>query len=163
MSQEYTEYEPTNRFEHVDTDVSVIVEDTDLPRRLKTRVYETIEDREGVTVEQANEISKAVESRYLDTRVDPLDPVGTVSAQSIGEPGTQMSIPGDERVIVRRDGETDVTEIGSLVDGLASVRESTTVDGHEVVSAPEGMEVPSLRADERVEWKPLEQVSRHEA
>nr|WP_242401912.1 DNA-directed RNA polymerase subunit A'' [Halorhabdus tiamatea] len=152
-----------NRYGTVDTDIAAVVEDTDLPRRLKTRVYEAIEDRDGVTIEQADDIAKAVESRYLDTRVDPLDPVGTVSAQSIGEPGTQMSIPGDERVIVRRDGETDVTEIGSLVDGLTSVRETTTVEGHEVISAPEGMEVPSLRADERVEWKPLEQVSRHEA
>ena len=163
MTDTPTEYDPMNRYAAVDTDIAAVVEDTDLPRRLKTRVYEAIEDRDGVTVEQADDIAKAVESRYLDTRVDPLDPVGTVSAQSIGEPGTQMSIPGDERVIVRRDGETDVTEIGSLVDGLASVRESTTVEGHEVVSAPEEMEVPSLRADERVEWKPLEQVSRHEA
>ncbi|WP_135667277.1 DNA-directed RNA polymerase subunit A'' [Halorhabdus rudnickae] len=85
-------YDPTNRYETVDTDVAAVVEDTDLPRRLKTRVYETIEDRDGVTVEQADEIATAVESRYLDTRVDPLDPVGTVSAQSIGEPGTQMTM-----------------------------------------------------------------------
>jgi len=92
MSQASTEYDPTNRFEAVDTDIAAVVEDTDLPRRLKTRVYETIEDRAGVTVEQADEIATAVESRYLDTRVDPLDPVGTVSAQSIGEPGTQMTM-----------------------------------------------------------------------
>jgi DNA-directed RNA polymerase subunit A" len=92
MNGEYTEYDPTNRFEHVDTDVSAVVEDTNLPRRLKTRVYETIEDREGVTIEQANDIAQAVESQYLDTRFDPLDPVGTVSAQSIGEPGTQMTM-----------------------------------------------------------------------
>ncbi|MEF8881348.1 MAG: DNA-directed RNA polymerase subunit A'' [Halapricum sp.] len=74
-----------------------------------------------------------------------------------------MSVPYDERVIVRRGGQTDVTEIGPLVDGLMTVRESADVDGHEVVSGPEGMEVLSLRADERVEWKPLEQVSRHDA
>ncbi|QGN06134.1 DNA-directed RNA polymerase subunit A'' [Halorhabdus sp. CBA1104] len=92
MNGEFTEYNPLDRFEHVDTDVSAVVEDTDLPRRLKTRVYETIEDREGVTIEQADDIAKAVESQYLDTRVDPLDPVGTVSAQSIGEPGTQMTM-----------------------------------------------------------------------
>jgi DNA-directed RNA polymerase subunit A" len=89
--------------------------------------------------------------------------VGTVSAQSIGEPGTQMSVPYDERVVVRRDGETDVTEIGSLVDGLLHVRDATEIDGHEVARAPEGMEVLSLRADEQVEWKPLEEVSRHDA
>ncbi|WP_181685495.1 DNA-directed RNA polymerase subunit A'' [Halorhabdus salina] len=92
MNGEYTEYNPIDRFEHVDTDVSAVVEDTNLPRRLKTRVYKTIEDRDGVSIEHANDIAQAVESQYIDTRVDPLDPVGTVSAQSIGEPGTQMTM-----------------------------------------------------------------------
>ncbi|WP_121821755.1 DNA-directed RNA polymerase subunit A'' [Halostella salina] len=73
-------------------DIEAVVEDTDLPKRLKEQVYSTVEERDGVTVEQADQIAKAVETRYLDTRVDPLDPVGTVSAQSIGEPGTQMTM-----------------------------------------------------------------------
>ena len=73
-------------------DIEAVVEDTELPRRLKDQVYSTIEERDDVSVEQADEIARAVESRYLDTRVDPLDPVGTVSAQSIGEPGTQMTM-----------------------------------------------------------------------
>ncbi|ELY56678.1 DNA-directed RNA polymerase subunit A'' [Natronolimnohabitans innermongolicus] len=76
----------------VDDDTIAVVEDTDLPRRLKDNVYETLEGRDGVTVEDADELAKAVEARYLDTRVDPLDPVGTVSAQSIGEPGTQLTM-----------------------------------------------------------------------
>ena len=78
--------------ESLDDDVVSVVEDTELPYRLKRRVYETLADRDGVTVEQATEIATAVENRYIDTRVDPLDPVGTVSAQSIGEPGTQLTM-----------------------------------------------------------------------
>ncbi|WP_433626835.1 DNA-directed RNA polymerase subunit A'' [Halomicrococcus sp. NG-SE-24] len=73
-------------------EIEAVVEDTELPKRLKDEVYETIESRDGVTVEQADQIARAVENRYLNTRVDPLDPVGTVSAQSIGEPGTQMTM-----------------------------------------------------------------------
>ncbi|MGM0389207.1 MAG: DNA-directed RNA polymerase subunit A'' [Natrinema limicola] len=76
----------------VNDDTIAVVEDTDLPRRLKDEVYETLEAREDATVEDADELAKAVETRYLDTRVDPLDPVGTVSAQSIGEPGTQLTM-----------------------------------------------------------------------
>ena len=72
--------------------IESVVEETALPRRLKDEVYSTIEARDGVTAEQAGDIARAVESRYLGTRVDPLDPVGTVSAQSIGEPGTQMTM-----------------------------------------------------------------------
>jgi len=75
----------------VSADVEALVEDTELPRRLKDEVYSTIEARD-VTAAEADEIAQAVESQYLDTRVDPLDPVGTVSAQSIGEPGTQMTM-----------------------------------------------------------------------
>jgi DNA-directed RNA polymerase subunit A" len=75
----------------VSADVEAVVEDTDLPKRLKEKVYATVEKREA-NVEQADEIARAVEHRYQETRVDPLDPVGTVSAQSIGEPGTQMTM-----------------------------------------------------------------------
>jgi DNA-directed RNA polymerase subunit A" len=151
------------RFDDVDADIELVVEDTELPRRLKDEIYETIDERGGVSVEQADEIAQATESRYVDTRVDPLDPVGTVSAQSIGEPGTQMSIPHDERVVVRRDGETDTTEIGPLVDNIVESRESREADGHEVALAPDSLEVPSLGDDERVAWQSVEEVSRHEA
>jgi DNA-directed RNA polymerase subunit A" len=146
----------------VSDDVAAIVEDSGLPRRLRDEVYSTLEDRE-VTVEEADEIVRATVAQYEDSRVDPLDPVGTVSAQSIGEPGTQMSIPADERILISRGGTTETAEIGPLVDDLLDARESRSLDGHEVARAPEDLRVLSLRADERVEWKPVEEVSRHRA
>ncbi|WP_135305347.1 DNA-directed RNA polymerase subunit A'' [Haloarcula amylovorans] len=76
---------------NVTEDIEAVVEDTELPRRLKDDVYSSIEARD-VSVAEADEIAQAVETRYMNTRVDPLDPVGTVSAQSIGEPGTQMTM-----------------------------------------------------------------------
>ncbi|OVE83790.1 DNA-directed RNA polymerase subunit A'' [Natronolimnobius baerhuensis] len=82
----------TNVEYNVTDDMIAVVEDTDLPRRLKDNVYEELEGRADATVEDADDLAKAVELRYLDTRVDPLDPVGTVSAQSIGEPGTQLTM-----------------------------------------------------------------------
>ena len=142
--------------------MEAVVEDSELPRRLRDEVYDTVEEREGVTESEVEEIVQAVESRYLDTRVDPLDPVGTVSAQSIGEPGTQMSLPADEQILIRRSGETSVREIGSFVDDLMTGRETRSIDDHEVALAPEGIEVLSLRDDEQVAWKPVEEISRHE-
>ena len=79
-------------YEHVTDEIEAVVEDTELPRRLKDRVYEVVEERGPIPAERAGEIARATESKYIDTRVDPLDPVGTVSAQSIGEPGTQMTM-----------------------------------------------------------------------
>ena len=145
--------EPTDRID--------VVEDTELPRRLKDRVYEVAEER-NADDDQIAQIAEAVEERYIETRVDPLDPVGTVSAQSIGEPGTQMSLPSDERIVVRRDGETAVTEIGPFVDSLLERTETHTIGDHEVALAPEGLEVPSLGNDERVRWMTVEEISRHE-
>ncbi|MDZ7701169.1 MAG: DNA-directed RNA polymerase subunit A'' [Halobacteriales archaeon] len=74
-------------------DVEALVEDTDLPRRLEGR---GVRDDRGPR--RRRRPSRPTRSRrpsrrsYLDTRVDPLEPVGTVSAQSIGEPGTQMTM-----------------------------------------------------------------------
>ena len=143
-------------------DVAAPIDASGLPERLRREVRETVAARSDVDVDHVEQIVEAVESQYRETRVDPLDPVGTVSAQSIGEPGTQMSLPSDERVIIRRDGETDVTEIGPFVDSLMQGRETREFDDHEVALAPDGLEVPSLSADETVEWKPLEEISRHE-
>ncbi|MBB6647005.1 DNA-directed RNA polymerase subunit A'' [Halobellus ruber] len=82
----------TDDYAHVDDDIEAIVRDYNLPESLRRRIYETIEEREGVTLEEADEIAQAISSRYEDSRVDAHDPVGTVSAQSIGEPGTQMTM-----------------------------------------------------------------------
>ncbi|MFP8957346.1 DNA-directed RNA polymerase subunit A'' [Natrialbaceae archaeon A-CW3] len=76
----------------VSDDVIAVVEDSELPRRLRDRVYTSLEERGDVTADQAEDVVTAVENDYFDTRVDPLDPVGTVSAQSIGEPGTQLTM-----------------------------------------------------------------------
>ena len=152
----------TEEYDHVDDDIEAIVRDYNLPESLRHRIYETIEDHEGVSLEEADEIAQAISSRYEDSRVDAHDPVGTVSAQSIGEPGTQMSIPADEEVVVRRNGETDIVEIGPFVDDVLDGRETRAFDGHEVGLAPDGIDVPSLGSDERVRWQPVEEVSRHE-
>ena len=152
----------TEAYDYVDDDIEAIVRDYSLPESLRHRIYETIEEREGVTLEQADEIAQAISSRYEDSRVDAHDPVGTVSAQSIGEPGTQMSIPADEGIVVRQDGETDIVEIGPFVDTLLDGRETRAFDDHEVALAPDGIEVPSLGSDEQVRWQPVEEISRHE-
>lgn len=146
----------------VSDDIEIVVEDTQLPRRLKDKVYSVIDEKGVTDTDDADRIARRVEREYVDTRVDPLDPVGTVSAQSIGEPGTQMSVPYDERILIRRDGETDTTEIGPLVDSLMAPRETRAFDDHEVALAPDDLEVLSLGRDEEVRWKPVEEISRHE-
>lgn len=95
--------------------------------------------------------------------IDANESAGIVSAQSIGEPGTQMSLPSDERILVRDEGQACVLPIGELVDRLmalhAVVREGET----EWCDLPEDvpLEVPSLSSSGKVLWKPVRSVSRH--
>ncbi|MFB6186774.1 MAG: DNA-directed RNA polymerase subunit A, partial [Halobacteriaceae archaeon] len=149
---------------NVSDDIETVVENTELPRRLKNQIYEEITSRDvEVDPESASDIAKAVESRYTDSRVDPLDPVGTISAQSIGEPGTQMSIPGDERILIREQGETKLVPIGDFVDAIITSTNSRQFNDHEVARPEDCISVPSLSANEDIEWKPIEEVSRHNA
>ncbi len=67
------------------------LEGSELPERLREKVREQVEERD-LSDEEAEEVVDAVYERYEQTRIDPLEPVGTVSAQSIGEPGTQMTM-----------------------------------------------------------------------
>ena len=76
----------------VSDDVQSVVEDSRLPPRLRERVYRSISDRDEVTADAAQQIVALVKAEYDEYRVEPLEPVGTVSAQSIGEPGTQMTM-----------------------------------------------------------------------
>ena len=75
----------------IPTEIEQAVEETNLPQRLKTELHSTLTERD-VTADEAEEILQATVAQYEESRVDPLDPVGTVSAQSIGEPGTQMTM-----------------------------------------------------------------------
>jgi len=73
------------------TEYHAAVEREELPVRLREDVQAAIEEH-SMTDEEAEQFVTAVRNRYEDTRVEPLEPVGTVSAQSIGEPGTQMTM-----------------------------------------------------------------------
>ncbi len=74
-------------------DIKQRLQETDLPDRIRGEVAESVERHDGeLTEEKLEKVIEEVTERYEDTRIDPLEPVGTVSAQSIGEPGTQMTM-----------------------------------------------------------------------
>jgi len=62
-----------------------------LPQALTDAILEGIEGVE-VTTEQLEEIINQVSADYEHARVEPCEAVGVVAAQSIGEPGTQMTM-----------------------------------------------------------------------
>lgn len=48
--------------------------------------------RHGLTWDELEKITKEIIARYRSSLVEPGEPVGTVAAQSIGEPSTQMTL-----------------------------------------------------------------------
>jgi DNA-directed RNA polymerase subunit A" len=63
----------------------------DLPQSIREALHAGL-DGADITVEQLEEIIAQVISDYEHSRVEPCEAVGVVAAQSIGEPGTQMTM-----------------------------------------------------------------------
>lgn len=68
------------------------IDELDLPISLKDALKSGLEGAERVTEEQFETIIKEVVEDYEHARVEPCEAVGVVAAQSIGEPGTQMTM-----------------------------------------------------------------------
>ena len=62
-----------------------------LPRKLISEIAEKLKGKK-YTEEQLDRIVKIVCEKYQNRLVDPYEAVGIVAAQSIGEPGTQMTM-----------------------------------------------------------------------
>ena len=111
-------------------------------------------------------LEKVVE-KYEAAKVEPCEAVGIVAAQSIGEPGTQMSLPYDEKIVIKEGEEIKPVEIGAFVDESISKYGCFTLDGGKtaVCELPPGVDVfvPSLDEDGKIRWKRVLACIRHRA
>ncbi|HEX9340757.1 MAG TPA: DNA-directed RNA polymerase subunit A'' [Thermoplasmata archaeon] len=133
-----------------------------LPRSVVSEVAKKIHGLK-LSKKRLNEVLTKICEKFDLHAIDANESAGIVSAQSIGEPGTQMSIPYEERIIVREAGRVRVVPIGPFVDGLMG-RWSVAREGPtEWCDLPHGasIEVPSLTEDGKVVWKPVRSASRH--
>jgi DNA-directed RNA polymerase subunit A" len=67
------------------------IEAADLPVKTRDQIREFLEGKE-ITKKQFETILAKVVSEYQNTRIEACEAVGIVAAQSIGEPGTQMTM-----------------------------------------------------------------------
>ncbi len=96
----------------------------DLPRLIIKNAADRIE-KEGIDEEDYESLLDIINQKYKNRKVDPLDSVGIVGAQSIGEPGTQMTM--------RTFHHAGVAELG-VTQGLPRMIE--VVDARKVPSTP---------------------------
>jgi DNA-directed RNA polymerase subunit A" len=63
----------------------------DLPEKTKQDLVRSLEGK-SFTGDQFDRILTQIKSEYANTRIEPCEAVGIIAAQSIGEPGTQMTM-----------------------------------------------------------------------
>jgi len=114
---------------------------------------------------KVKEVLRQISAEYGVHGIDPNESAGIVSAQSIGEPGTQMSLPYEERVVVRETGRLRIVAIGELVDRFMEHLEVSREEDSEWcgLPAPSALEVPSLNSDGKIVWKSVRSLSRHKS
>ncbi|MEW6329095.1 MAG: DNA-directed RNA polymerase subunit A'' [Candidatus Micrarchaeota archaeon] len=98
-----------------------------------------------------------------EQKVDTGEAVGIVAAQSIGEPGTQMSLAHDEKILVSEGGEVRAEKIGEFVDSMLERFGFTSENGHEICDLPQDVNIsaPSLAENEKLEWRRVSALTRH--
>lgn len=130
----------------------------DIP--LPERVREGINSRK-ISSGRKRELLKRAEEKYQNMLISPGEAIGIIAAQSLGEPGTQLSLPASERVLVKINGEIRAVKIGKFIDEIMSTKRHAKKWDAEVCTIEEDYEVLSLNKDERLEWKKLKECIRH--
>ena len=106
--------------------------------------------------------------KYKNSLIAPGEMVGMISAQSIGEPTTQLtlnSVSYDTRVMLRIDGQIKVHQIGEYIDQY--IEKAERMEDHPndtklgYINADEDVFVPSVDALGITSWKRVEAVTRH--
>jgi DNA-directed RNA polymerase subunit A" len=62
------------------------------PKSIRTDIFRKLSDIPNLNKKTVRNILDSVEDAYLRSLVEPGEAIGTVAAQSIGEPGTQMTL-----------------------------------------------------------------------
>jgi DNA-directed RNA polymerase beta' subunit len=111
-------------------------------------------------------IVEKIRVRFYESIAHPSEMVGVVSAQSIGEPLTQLSILKSSKVVVMTPSGAYSGEVGTFIDKLLESNKQNVVDlGHNsvVLDLAEDYKIIGVSNDEKTSWKRISQISRHPA
>ena len=119
-------------------------------------------------------ICEQVRGKFHQSLASPLEMVGVLAAQSMGEPATQLSVVSTALIIVETkapDGKRKMYygPIGQLIDDVLDGNKSDVVDlggNSSVLDMKEGMtelRIIGVSNQEKTSWHRISQVSRHPA
>src|SRR3989344_3167002 len=135
-----------------------------LPQYLNDRI-EKHAKKYKITDKQKKEVARVIEEKYESSKISPGEAIGIVTAESFGEPSTQMSLSFFEKIIVKINDRIKIMEIGNFVDEIMNHEEPIKLYDSTEVLPLNNLEayVPSINQNEKIEWKKITEVSRHKS
>lgn len=134
-----------------------------LPLYLSSKI-EDYAKKYKISDKHKSEIMKIVADTYEKAKIAPGESIGVITAESFGEPSTQMSISYFEKVIVKIEDKIKIVKIGELIDELMNSFGNIKNGVAEILPLNDlDCYVPSINKEEKIEWKKILEVSRHKA
>ncbi len=132
-----------------------------LPKKILDGIKSECKERR-LNSAQVKKVLERVKQSYEDAIISPGEAIGIITAESIGEPGTQMSVWDNEKIIIKFNNKIEILKIGNFIDRLMDTYGFIDLKFTEVLPI-NNLEfyTISLNNDEKIEWKKINEVSRH--
>ena len=133
-----------------------------LPSKIRKEVEEYAHSR-GISGDRLKRLLEKVRAVYQGVVYNPEEPIGVVTAQSLSEPSTQMSLNSKEKIIVKHDGVIKIVPIGEFIDKtMKKFGKREEADGWEVCDVSgKALLALSLNNNEKIEEREIKELSRH--
>ena len=140
---------------------SIYDEYPELHQKLLDEVRKGVEDNK-LKGDQVKKVLDRVRDSFESSKISPGEAIGIVTAESIGEPGTQMSLSKNERIIIKIKDRIKIVRIGEFLDGLMNANGAFSFNNTEILPLNDyELYVPSINQEEKIEWKKVVECSRH--
>lgn len=135
-----------------------------LPKKLLQELEAEAKDKKLTKAETKKALEK-LEEEYIYAKISPGEAIGMITAESFGEPGTQMSCDHSEIITIKMNGKIKNLKIGEFVDSLMNLKGYLTIHKNSEILPLQDLEIYalSLNQEEKIEWKRIIECSRHKS
>ena len=135
-----------------------------IPTKLIDEIKKEISKRK-ISKKELEEVLIKTKEAYEIAKIHPGESIGIITAESFGEPGTQMCVSTHEKLLFKIKNKIRIIESGTFVDSLMELKGSFQLNEHSEILPLNDLEiyVPSINQEEKIEWKRVIECSRHKA
>ena len=139
---------------------------TDLPEVL-IEEFEKAAEEAKLTKADKEKVMKRLMQEYERAKINPGEAIGVVTAESFGEPGTQMSVSTNEWLQIKMKNKVFgdkiyIVKAGEFVDKLMDIFSYYKLNESDILDVRHfDIYAPSLNEHEKMEWKQVVELSRH--